>query len=110
MAIYVALKRLLVVRFLIQYRHWGPTPKMMGWAAIEYTTRISLARIDDILDTDQNIPGILRSVSVPYLRGLPNSIFQQCKETCYTSCYRRLLYTGCSIVTLASTVSRSVTD
>lgn len=61
----------------IRYRHRGPAPGVMVWAAIGYTTRTSLVRIDGTLNADRYISDILRPVVVPYLRGLPNAIFQQ---------------------------------
>ncbi|GFX04388.1 hypothetical protein TNCV_3975351 [Trichonephila clavipes] len=51
-------------------------PGVKFWAAI-YITRQFLVRINGNLNADRYISYILRPVIVPYLRGLPNTIFQQ---------------------------------
>ena len=49
-------------------------PGAMVWAAIGCMTRTSVVCINDNLNTDRYIFVILRSVVVPYFRGLPNVI------------------------------------
>ena len=44
---------------------------------IGYTTRAFLVRIDSNLNADRYISNILGPVVMPYLRGLPNVLFQQ---------------------------------
>ncbi|CAL1274870.1 unnamed protein product [Larinioides sclopetarius] len=61
----------------IRYRHTGTAPGRIVWVAIGYKIRASLVRIDGNLNADRYIYDILRSVVVPYLQGLPNTIFQQ---------------------------------
>ena len=61
----------------IRYRHTGPAPGVMVWAAIGYTTRTPLVRVVGNLNSQRYISQILRPVAVPYLRGLGDVIFQQ---------------------------------
>ena len=48
----------------------------MAWVGIWYITRTSLVHINYDLKVGQSISDMLRPVVVPYLRGLPNTLFQ----------------------------------
>ena len=58
---------------------WGrsPAPNAMVCTTFLYTARISLVRININLNAHQHVSDILCPMVVAYLRGLPNSIFQQ---------------------------------
>ena len=61
----------------IRYRHSGSAPGEIVWTAIGQTIRLSPALIKGNLKADRYTSGILPPVLVPYLRCLPNAIFQQ---------------------------------
>lgn len=61
----------------IGHRHTGPSAGVMVWGAIGYTSRSPLVRITGTLNSNRYISDVLRPVALPYLRGLPNALFQQ---------------------------------
>ncbi|MBJ4999813.1 IS630 family transposase [Salmonella enterica subsp. enterica serovar Hadar] len=61
----------------IRHRHTGPSPGVMVWGAIGYTSRSPLVRIAGTLNSSRYISDVLGPVALPYLRGLRNATFQQ---------------------------------
>ncbi|GFU38599.1 transposable element Tcb1 transposase [Trichonephila clavipes] len=59
------------------HRHTGPTPGMMVWSAIAYTSRSPLVRIYGICNSAHYISGVLRPVALPFIRVLRNPTFNQ---------------------------------
>lgn len=93
----------------IRYLHRSPATGVMVWAAIGYMTLISLVWIYRNLNANWYISDILLPVVVPYLRGLPDTIFQQDNARPHVaSCVFFLSwYTGYLIAALACMVSTS---
>ncbi|GFX60918.1 uncharacterized protein TNCV_2275511 [Trichonephila clavipes] len=52
----------------IRHRHIGPLPGMMVWGNIGYTSRSLLVRIDDTFNSARYISGVLRPVTLPFIR------------------------------------------
>ena len=61
----------------VRYRHRGPEPSVMDWAAIGYKTRTSLTMTEGNFNIALYIFDILCPVIVPCLKGLPNAIFRR---------------------------------
>ncbi|GFV97921.1 uncharacterized protein TNCV_5069611 [Trichonephila clavipes] len=61
----------------IHLRHTGPSPDVMVWGAIGYTSRSPLVLIDGTLNSARYISGVLRPVALHFLRALKNRTFQQ---------------------------------
>lgn len=61
----------------IRHRHTGPSPGVMVWGGIGYTSRTPLVRIVGNLDSRRYLTDVLRPVVVPYLQGLRDPTFQQ---------------------------------
>lgn len=61
----------------IRHRHTGPSPGVMVWGAIGYTSRSPLVRIEGTLNSGRYISGVLRPVALPFIRALRNATFQQ---------------------------------
>ena len=61
-----------------EYWHRCLTTGVIVLAAIGYTTRTSLARIEGNLKADRHISVHSRSVAVLYLKSLPNTITTEC--------------------------------
>ncbi|GFT95824.1 transposable element Tcb1 transposase [Trichonephila clavipes] len=55
----------------IRHRHTGPSPGMMTWGAVEYTSRSPFVRIDGPLNS------VIRFVTLSFIRALRNLTFQQ---------------------------------
>ncbi|GFX08881.1 uncharacterized protein TNCV_2965921 [Trichonephila clavipes] len=51
----------------ILYRHTGPSPGVMTWEAIGYTSRSLLVRIKDTLNSVLKISGVLRPGALPFI-------------------------------------------
>ncbi|GFU40009.1 hypothetical protein TNCV_1002121 [Trichonephila clavipes] len=52
----------------------------MVWGAIGYTSRLPLVHIEGVLNSVRYIPGVLRTVTLPFIRALRNPAFQQDSE------------------------------
>ncbi|GFW97067.1 uncharacterized protein TNCV_2696891 [Trichonephila clavipes] len=59
----------------IRHRHTGPSPGVMSWDDIGYTFRSHLVRINSTLNSARYISGVLRPVSLPFIRALQNPMF-----------------------------------
>ncbi|GFX20912.1 uncharacterized protein TNCV_79671 [Trichonephila clavipes] len=60
----------------ICHRHTGPSPSVMVWGAIGYTSRSLLFRIDVTLNSAHYISAVLRPVHLPLIQAIRNSTFQ----------------------------------
>ncbi|GFV73904.1 transposable element Tcb1 transposase [Trichonephila clavipes] len=60
----------------IRHCHTGPSPGMMVWGAIGYTSRSPLVRIDGTLNSARYISGVLRPMALPFIRVLRNATFK----------------------------------
>ncbi|GFX78528.1 uncharacterized protein TNCV_29681 [Trichonephila clavipes] len=56
----------------IRHRHTGPSPSVMVWGAIGYTSRSPLVLIDGTLNSSRYIYGVSRPVVLPFIRALRN--------------------------------------
>ncbi|GFT85625.1 transposable element Tcb1 transposase [Trichonephila clavipes] len=61
----------------IRLRHTDPTPVVMVWVVIGYTSRSPLGHIDGTLNSARYISGVLRPKALPFIRALRNPTFQQ---------------------------------
>ncbi|GFY21363.1 uncharacterized protein TNCV_3994071 [Trichonephila clavipes] len=61
-------------------RHTGTSPGMMVCAAVGYTSRSPLARIDGTWNSARYFSGVLRSVALSFIRDLWNPTLQQDNE------------------------------
>ncbi|GFT75991.1 uncharacterized protein TNCV_1255141 [Trichonephila clavipes] len=61
----------------IRHRHTGPSPGMIVWGAIRYSSRSPLVRIDGPLNSACYISGVLRLVALLFIRVLRNPTFKQ---------------------------------
>ncbi|GFT67180.1 uncharacterized protein TNCV_783321 [Trichonephila clavipes] len=61
----------------IYHRYTGPSPGGRLWDAIGYTSWSSLVHIDDTLNSVRYISGVFRPLTLPFIRALRNSAFQQ---------------------------------
>ncbi|GFT85571.1 transposable element Tcb1 transposase [Trichonephila clavipes] len=61
----------------IRQRHTDPSPDMMVWDSIRYTSRSPLVQIDGTLNSAGYISGVLRPVALPFIRVLRNPTFKQ---------------------------------
>ncbi|GFX43230.1 transposable element Tcb1 transposase [Trichonephila clavipes] len=61
----------------IRHHHTGPSPGMMVWGAIGYTSRSLLVCIDGTLNSACYISGVLRNVALLFIRVLRNPTFKQ---------------------------------
>ncbi|GFT50418.1 uncharacterized protein TNCV_1004201 [Trichonephila clavipes] len=61
----------------IRHRHIGPSPGVVVWGAIRYTSRSSLVRIDGTLNSARYISSVLRPVVLSFIRVLRNPTFKQ---------------------------------
>ncbi|GFV19723.1 transposable element Tcb1 transposase [Trichonephila clavipes] len=61
----------------IRHRRTGPSPGLMVWGAIGYTSRSSLVLIDGILDSARYTSGLLLPVALSFFYALRNPAFQQ---------------------------------
>ncbi|GFX85794.1 hypothetical protein TNCV_2471961 [Trichonephila clavipes] len=62
----------------IRHRHTGPSPSMMVWNDIEYTSRSPLVCTgDSTLNSSRYISRLLRPVSLPFIQALRNLTFRQ---------------------------------
>ncbi|GFX85898.1 uncharacterized protein TNCV_2473001 [Trichonephila clavipes] len=48
----------------------SPSPGLMVWGAIQYTSRLSFVSIDGILSSSRYVSGVLRPVALPFPRAL----------------------------------------
>ncbi|GFX71690.1 transposable element Tcb1 transposase [Trichonephila clavipes] len=61
----------------IRLRNTGPSPDVMVWGAIEYTSQSPLVHIDGTLNSVRYISGVLRPLALRFIRALRNPTFQQ---------------------------------
>ncbi|UYV64468.1 hypothetical protein LAZ67_3000851 [Cordylochernes scorpioides] len=57
-----------------------PTVRQRGimvWGAIAYDSRSPLLRIQDTMTAQRYVDDVLRPVTLPYLQGVPNALYQQ---------------------------------
>ncbi|UYV65084.1 hypothetical protein LAZ67_3003069 [Cordylochernes scorpioides] len=57
-----------------------PTVRQRGimvWGAIAYDSRSTLLRIQGTMTTQRYVDDVLRPVTLPYLQGVPNALYQQ---------------------------------
>ncbi|UYV65857.1 hypothetical protein LAZ67_3005721, partial [Cordylochernes scorpioides] len=57
-----------------------PTVRQRGimvWGAIAYDSRSPLLRIQGTMTAQRNVDDVLRPVTLPYLQGVPNALYQQ---------------------------------
>ncbi|GFU90813.1 uncharacterized protein TNCV_5033831 [Trichonephila clavipes] len=60
----------------IRHRHTSPSPDVMVWGTIGYTSRLPLVHTDGTLNSACYISGVLRPVAQPFIRALRNPTFQ----------------------------------
>ncbi|GFT50370.1 uncharacterized protein TNCV_4750721 [Trichonephila clavipes] len=61
----------------IRHLHTGPSPGVVVWGAIRYTSRSSLVRIDGTLNSARYISSVLQPVVISFIRVLRNPTFKQ---------------------------------
>ncbi|GFU87454.1 uncharacterized protein TNCV_2445881 [Trichonephila clavipes] len=61
----------------IRHSYTGPLPAVIVWFAIGYTSQSPFVRIDGTLNSARHISGVLRTVTLPFIRALCNPTFQQ---------------------------------
>ncbi|GFW78030.1 uncharacterized protein TNCV_135001 [Trichonephila clavipes] len=61
----------------IHHRHIGPSPGVMVWGVIGYTSRSLLVHSNGTLNSARYISGGLRPVALPFIGVLRNPTFQQ---------------------------------
>ncbi|GFV48096.1 transposable element Tcb1 transposase [Trichonephila clavipes] len=61
----------------IRHRHTGPSPGIMVWGAIGYTSWSPLVCIDGTLKSARYISGVLRPVALSFTRILRDPTFKQ---------------------------------
>ncbi|GFX38715.1 transposable element Tcb1 transposase [Trichonephila clavipes] len=54
----------------IRNRHTGPSPDMMVWGSIGYTSRLPLVRIDGTFNSARYISDVLRPLALLFIRNL----------------------------------------
>ncbi|UYV65367.1 hypothetical protein LAZ67_3004081 [Cordylochernes scorpioides] len=66
-----------------------PTVRQRGimvWGAIAYDSRSPLLRIQGTMTAQRYVDDVLRLVTLPYLQGVPNALYQQENARPYTAC------------------------
>ncbi|GFW27456.1 transposable element Tc1 transposase [Trichonephila clavipes] len=58
-------------------RHSGLTPAVMVWSAISHHGQYNLLRIEGNLNSNRYVREVLQPEVVPFLQGIPGTIFQQ---------------------------------
>ncbi|GFU79007.1 transposable element Tcb1 transposase [Trichonephila clavipes] len=61
----------------IRNRHTGPSPGVILWGAIRYTSRSPLVHSDGTFNSAHYISAVLRPVALPVIRALRNRTFQK---------------------------------
>ncbi|GFW65608.1 uncharacterized protein TNCV_3550311 [Trichonephila clavipes] len=61
----------------ISLHHTSPSPGVMVWGPIGFTSQSPLVRIDGTLNSVRYISGVLRAVALPFIRAQRNLAFQQ---------------------------------
>ncbi|UYV84471.1 hypothetical protein LAZ67_X002311, partial [Cordylochernes scorpioides] len=65
-----------------------PTVRQRGimvWGAIAYDSRSPLLRIQDTMTAQRYVDDVLRPVTLPYLQGVPNALYQQASARPHTA-------------------------
>ncbi|UYV72159.1 hypothetical protein LAZ67_9002009, partial [Cordylochernes scorpioides] len=66
-----------------------PTVRQRGimvWGAIAYDSRSPLLRIQGTMTAQRYVDDVLRPVTLPYLQGIPNALYQQDNARPHTAC------------------------
>ncbi|UYV84724.1 hypothetical protein LAZ67_X003220 [Cordylochernes scorpioides] len=66
-----------------------PTVRQRGimvWGAIAYDSRSPLLRIQGTMTAQRYVDDVLRPVTLPYLQGVPNALYQQDNARPHTAC------------------------